>query len=435
MSNPEFKRNLWLSFSTHRLVAMPALLALIFLTVALAEPEERIAASLLNTATTLFIFIVWLWGAHRANATIVDELRDKTWDQQRMSALGPWTMTWGKLFGSTSFTWYGGLICLTVIAAAGIMAREPAVLPTLLSLCAIGVLLHAALIALNLHICQFDARLIQRGGLGWLVIILVFVFIPALTGNRSNLIAWWGMEIDPALFWLDSALLFALCATFAAWRVVSNALQVRTLPWAWPAFACILAFYFAGFVPEGSRIHPLLLVGLFISIAMTYAALFSEPNTLLRWRKLRLLQAKRDSRRWLEYLPLWPTTLALTFLFALLILLAPQNEFATHARMNFLQPPHALTLALMLLRDACVLLFFAFSPSGKRALGTAILYLVVLNMLLPFLANVAGLDELRYFFLPFEAAFDPWSSVLIMTIHTAIAIGLVNWRLRTAGQQ
>ncbi len=37
MSNPEFKRNLWLSFSKHRLIGMPSLLALTFLAIAFAD--------------------------------------------------------------------------------------------------------------------------------------------------------------------------------------------------------------------------------------------------------------------------------------------------------------------------------------------------------------------------------------------------------------
>jgi len=434
MSNPEFRRNLWLSFSPHRLIGMPALLALTFTAVALANSGDQVANGLYAASTSIFIFIVWLWGARNANATIVDELRDKTWDQQRMSALDPWAMTWGKLFGSTSFNWYGGLMCVAVIAASGYAADKTDVITTLLSLCAVGVLLHAALIALNLHSAQFQSRFVQRGGMGWLVIILVFMVLPPFTINQTTPILWWGMETERALFWLDSAVLFAACATFAAWRVVSNALQVRTLPWAWPAFACILAVYFTGFV-SGSGLHTLLLTGLFVAVTMTYAALLTEPSTLVRWHKLRLLQQKEDWRGWLEHLPLWPTTLALAFLFAILGMLAPGEGGLEQGHMDFLRPQHGLAIALMLLRDACVLLFFAFSPNSKRAVGTAILYLVVLNMLLPFLAGVAGLNTLRYFFLPFEAAHDPWSSVLIMTIHAAIAIGLVNWRLRTAGQQ
>ncbi len=431
MSNPEFKRNLWLSLSPHRLVAMPVLLVLTLLAVALGSPADQVAGSLYTTSITLFIFIVWLWGARNANSAIVDELRDKTWDQQRMSALAPWTMTWGKLFGATSFNWYGGLMCLPVMLVSGYMAGETNVIPLMLALCAVGVLVHAALIALNLHTSQFDARIIQRGGLGWLAIIAVFLIFPSYNVFRYEAVLWWGTEIDSSVFWLDSALLFAGCATFAAWRVVSNALQVRTRPWAWPAFALILAVYFGGFLHKDDA---LLTTALFVSIAMTYVALFSEPTTLLRWRRLRMLQNKGDWQVWLEHLPLWPTTLALTFVVALLLQLAPMaDSYWRHE--DFLQPPYALTLALMLLRDACILMFFAFAPDSKRAVGATLLYLFVLGMLLPFLAGVAGVNELRYFFLPFEPERDPWDSVLVMTIHTAIAIWLVSWRLRKSEPQ
>lgn len=431
MSNPEFKRNLWLSFSTHRLIAMPALLALTLLAAVLAGDRNNVADSLYKASIGLFIFIVWLWGARNANATIVDELRDKTWDQQRMSALDPWTMTWGKLFGSTSFNWYGGIGCLLVIAASGVSADKPDLFPTLLSLCTVGVLLHAALIALNLHTHQFDTRFIQRGGMGWLAIIFIFMSMPYLfMADKVPYISWWGMEMDRAYFLLASALLFASCATFAAWRVVCNALQVRTLPWAWPIFACILALYFAGFAHETDHIQPLLLTGLIVSSAMSYAALFSEPASLLLWRRLRLLQKKQDMRGWLENLPLWPTTLVLAFVFALLVLLTSGNMPTEYARRDFFVPQHAVAIALMLLRDACILLFFAFSPNSKRAVGATMLYLVILDLLLPFLSGIAGLDKVRYFFLPFEAGHDSWSSAIIMVVHAAVAMGLVNWRLR-----
>jgi hypothetical protein len=430
MSNPEFKRNLWLSFSAHRLIGMPALLLLTFWAVALADISAGVADRLYSTSISAFIFIVWLWGARNANSSIIDEFRDKTWDQQRMSSLAPWTMTWGKLFGSTAFNWYGGLLCLAVVGASGIAANKPDTAATMLTLSAVVILIHAGLIALNLHSSQFESRFIQRGGMGWLAIIFVFTILPLFTRLNAKTVTWWDMDIPQALFWLDSSILFATCATFAAWRVVSNALQVRTLPWAWPAFACILAVYFSGFASGENNVQTLGWFGLITATTMTYAAMFTEPNTLLRWRKLRLLQSREDWRGLLEHLPLWPTTLALTFLFALLILLT----WSDAGSRGFLQPQHALTLTLMLLRDVCVLLFFSLS-SSKRAVSAAILYLVVLNMLLPFLAGVARLDSVRFFFLPFEKGLDPWASVLIMSIHASIALGLVNWRLRTSEQQ
>lgn len=439
MSNPEFKRNLWLSFSPQRLIGMPALLALTFTAISFANFRNEVADNLYGASIGLFVFIVWIWGVRNANAAIVDELRDQTWDQQRMSALTPWTMTWGKLFGATAYNWYGGIMCMAVVAVSGAAAGKPNVLPALITLSAVGVLLHAALIALNLYTHQFESRIVQRGGVGWMGIAWGILFIPALislliSGNMSKYVIWWRMEVDSALFVMDSTVLFAVCATFAAWRVVSNALQVRTLPWAWPLFAGILALYLAGFMRGDHLAQRLLMSGLFVSVGMTYAALISELNTLLRWRKLRLLQHRQDWRNWLENLPLWPTTLLMSFLFAVLIVLTDSEEFAGYDGLNFFQPSQALTIAFMLLRDTCALLFFSFAKNNKRAVSATMLYLIVLNLLLPLLTGIADLKTVRFFLLPFEAGHAPWSSVLIMILHAASAIALVNWRLRNAEQ-
>ena len=114
--NPELKRNLWLEFSLHRLVAMPAVLGLIFLGAALGtHPVSDVGVA--TTGLILFVGLTGVWGARRAAESVTEEFHSKTWDGQRMSAIGPWAMTWGKLAGSTSFAWYGALLCLAVVAA------------------------------------------------------------------------------------------------------------------------------------------------------------------------------------------------------------------------------------------------------------------------------------------------------------------------------
>ncbi|MDZ4202399.1 MAG: hypothetical protein U1C96_09675 [Gallionella sp.] len=429
MMNPEFRRNLWLSFSTHRLIAMPALTGLAFLALAMSDINDT-AKTMYTAASALFIFIVWLWGTSNANSAIVDELRDRTWDQQRMSSLSPWSMTWGKLFGATSFNWYGGLLCLMVAALSGIAAQQPAWPVDLLSLVAGAVMLHAGIIALNLHTGQLGMRVIQRGGLGWLAIVFVLFTLPAFSSRDGN-ITWWSTEIDSKLFILVSVLFFAACAVFAAWRVVCNALQVRTLPWAWPLFACVLSLYLAGFFVIASTrpLFTLHSVALSIAAVMTYAALFTEQTGILTWKKLRLRQRAADWRGWLEHLPLWPTTLLLTFVFALFSTLAQPDDAAS--RPDYIALFAApLCLALMVLRDAAVVLFFAFARNNRRALGAAMLYLLVINVLLPFFANVAGLPLLGYLFLPFSDQYPAVTSIFVMACHAAIALALVIWRVR-----
>ncbi len=430
MNNPEFRRNLWLAFSPHRLIAMPAILGLLFLAIVLSS-SFQLAKDLHSAATTSFIFIVWLWGLRNANASIVDELRDNTWDQQRMSALQPWEMTWGKLFGATSFNWYGGVICLVVAAFTGFAYEEADTLMNLLTLVATAVLLHAASIALNLHGSRIESRIIRRGGMGWVALFVLFMFISSAHNIWSSYqINWWGMQVSNSLFLFCSSVLFAACAVFAAWRTMCSALQVRTLPWAWPLFAVILGAYLAGFFSnyDVNPAHSLFTSALFVAVSMTYVALITEPTGLVVWRRLKLRQKAEDWQGWLQQLPLWPSTLALSFLFALLASVsADELQLSRTASVIFGMAP--LTLALMLLRDTCIFLFFTFSPNSKRAVGAALFYLVVINMLLPFLTRVANMESLSYFFLPVGAD-NPWQGVLVMASHTAIAFSLLRWRLR-----
>lgn len=204
-----------------------------------------------------------------------------------------------------------------------------------------------------------------------------------------------------------------------------GALQVRTLPWAWPLFACILAGYITGFVPSADT-QIFALTGLIIASSMCYAALFSEPTDILVWRRLRLRQQAGDIRGFLEHLPLWPTTLVLTFIFALIATLSPSG---TNHELPLWTHVAPFTLALMVLRDACILLFFTFSRNAKRALGATVLYLAVIDLLLPFLMYAAELDIVAYFFLPMDYKHASWVGLLVISGHTIIAMGLVKWRL------
>ncbi len=113
--NPELLRHVWLEINPHRLIAMPVVLTLIFF-MAYSMNDYNFGIPLSHTALWIFGAIGLLWGARVASDAVAEELRDKTWDTQMMSAMEPWSMTWGKLFGSTVYTWYGSVLCLLVFA-------------------------------------------------------------------------------------------------------------------------------------------------------------------------------------------------------------------------------------------------------------------------------------------------------------------------------
>ena len=433
MLNPEFKRNLWREFPGHRLLAMPVMLGLIFLTASLAN-NQRMGAILFSVTTVLFVFIVWFWGARNANSAVSDEMRDQTWDQQRLSALEPWTMTWGKLFGATSYNWYGGLICLLVAAPAGLATQGAAALVTLGTLLASGVLIQATVLTLALHLGRRQSGSESRqNGIGWLGIVLIFTLFSNLAGKGTTQpFSWWNQDIGRDTFLLGSSLFFAGVAVFAAWRVMSNALQVRTRPWAWPLFSLLLALYLTGLSEQFGQAHltTLPLYALGVALLMTYAALFTEPSGPLELRRLRRRQDSRDWRGWLEHLPLWPTTLALAFVYALLATMMNEPSIPEALNSKGMLPSFApLALALMLLRDCCLMLFFSCAPRPGRPTWTTLLALGALDFLLPFSAKAAGMAQLAWLIFPMGEG-NPWAAVLVMAIQAGVTLGLVSWRWR-----
>src|ERR1044072_5490314 len=68
-----------------------------------------------GAALTLYWFFAVLWGTRSAALSVVAEIRERTWDGQKLPSIGPWEMVWGKLFGATAANWFGALLCLPFI--------------------------------------------------------------------------------------------------------------------------------------------------------------------------------------------------------------------------------------------------------------------------------------------------------------------------------
>ena len=108
--NPELRRNLWLQFSPGRLLLAPICLGLVLVSVWIVAFHVYNVVALLSEAT--YYLLAVLWGTRRAGDLMAEEVAQRTWDAQRMSALGAWQMTWGKLVGGTSYVWYASGIAL-----------------------------------------------------------------------------------------------------------------------------------------------------------------------------------------------------------------------------------------------------------------------------------------------------------------------------------
>ncbi|MCK5620806.1 MAG: hypothetical protein KAJ11_00850, partial [Alphaproteobacteria bacterium] len=82
--NPEFRRNLLLELTLHRLVAMPLILLLLYGAAGLIDYGDTVS----GIAGFVILILLVAWGSRLAADAVLGEVAGRTWDSQRMSALG-----------------------------------------------------------------------------------------------------------------------------------------------------------------------------------------------------------------------------------------------------------------------------------------------------------------------------------------------------------
>lgn len=427
--NAELRRNLWLELTLHRLLALPVGLVLIFMLVYVVAEEGRHGA-LATTAATLFAGFA-LWGGVHAGDSVMGEVRGRTWDGQRMSAIEPWAMTWGKLAGAPAFAWYGGAICLVVYLLFSPARHSPRTAVFMVS----GALLLGA-IAMIGSITASRRAVMRSSSTGWVLGIALLVVGPwmsVLTSSDAD-IAWWGRHWRRIDFLLASTTLFAAWAVFGAYRLMCQELRVRTVPWAWPAFLMFTAAFIAGFGIRpsdtlGQQRTVLLIAGLIVSLAALYPMLLTEGGGAMALRRMLLRSKTRDWRRLLQETPLWMVTLALALVFC--ILTVPLAGGGRAAPDDLLRTAVLAPVPLFLLaaRDAALCLFFASAREPRRAEAAALFYLLLLYWLVPMLLRSAGMQGLADLVLPpfWER---PGYAAGVAAVQAALMVAAATWRWR-----
>lgn len=426
--NPELRRNLWMELTRHRLIGMPTVLLLVFALFATGEARDWRPGAF-SSAVFLFVLLAHFWGTRLASESVSDEVRERTWDWQRLSALTPWQMTWGKLLGATAFTWYGAAICVVVLFVASWPEIGPAIAAWLaIALAGSAVALHGAAMTASLQASRKDSRLGHRiGALMFIPLALVTMGAFLFPGwHEARELQWHGRSWNLLRFSAASALAFALWAVLAAYREMCRELKARTLPWALPAFIFFLAFYGAGFAPpQASSTMAFLFAGLVASLALMYYTLFADVTNLMLARRIATHAGAGDWRRVLEELPLWIWPLLLAVVFAALASRTVTTDFSIARWRSLGLFPVA--VALLAVRDAGLLAFFALGRRARRVEAATLLYIVLLWWVIPGLLFAMGLTAIATFVLPF-GYLDGWQATLIAAVHAAIAWSLVGWR-------
>lgn len=420
--NPELLRNLWLQFSPERLIAAPLILGAVFVLAAFATESWEIVGSV---ASWSYVVIAYLWGTRRAVNVLADEIAAGTWDGQRMSSIGPWTMAWGKLIGGTVYVWYCALLCLAAYAAAevetgrggALVLNLPLKITGALLVQAVALLLALVLVGKGRRLSRRTVAFAQGGALLVGLSGVSSVLLPSLTERlgfgAAQKVTWFGFAFPSSEFTLLTQGLFLGWAVAAVYRLMAGELQVRQRPWVWLSFSLFLILYDQGLLVLGPndalslRVLPALLV----AIPLYYLALFAQANDIIRYRWLLHHLRQGNWRNLLSLLPLWLPSLLLAAVLAIVVALLARSDMQSLAEVEQVARlwsapmpagslSTAIALILFMLRDLGIVLLLNFAKHPKAPDLAAILYLIVLYGICGSLATAASATSLLPLFWP-----------------------------------
>ena len=398
--NPEFQRQLYLECSPARLMGIPLVLGIIF-TLSFFIDNHKLGSATANTALILFMLITLLWGARQTIDSIVEEYRERTWDTQRLSALGPWEMTWGKLFGSTIMVWYAGALCLLVYSLA---TDNFEALPALVFYSVSAALLvQSGSLLMGLLAVQRDHT---KSSSLFIVAIIGLLSVTPWLMEIANLSSytlqyetsvWYGQSVNSHQFHRISLLLALFWFGIGNVRLMTQELGMRTLPWVWLVFSLFLMIYLGGLIPSGTFSFSLAAFSVFS--LLTYVGVMVERNDPMRIKRLLTYFAENNWRRGGEEIPIWWLTYLLCIPAAMHLSFSDNPIAQFGATFHF----YPLAILLILLRDCAIYLYFSYGKNPQRAMSLTLLAGVLLYGVMPGIFTAIGQIQLAALFFPLWA--------------------------------
>jgi hypothetical protein len=419
--NPEFARNLIREVTPTRLVTLPAVIFAILLLMFLLE-DGKVTEAFMTTAIVIYVALVVLWGTALSGNSVMEEFSGRTWDLQRMTAVGPWAMTWGKYAGATFISWYGGLIVMAAYFAAlwspDIHDKwkyiEGGVLLLVAGMSSHALSLLAALV--SAREAGHKAKSSTSTALAFLGAFSLLGMIPAVYNDHTNF-HWYYVVISPFLLATCSLLFFTAWMLVGAYRTMRAELQYSNGPGAWMVFLLALLVYTSGFVSvEGSwplaavqHVTATVISFTLVCVALVYMTAFAEPSGVIEYGRVLKALRRRDRAGFLNEVPLWVVTycaaLALFVVTCVLILFSYGTPAYYGQNQGLEESPRYIVslgaaLLMFVLRDLMILTLLRFSEKPRHTWMSFSIALTALYLIVPNILNSSGARVMTIFFWP-----------------------------------
>lgn len=440
--NPELDRNLWIEFSLGRIVAAPLVIAGLLWLFGNHEPD--VPKVVIGTIQSMAYGVLYLWGCHTIAGALPGEMRNQSWDLQRMSALNAWSITWGKLLGPASYQWYCTLVMLIIyLAALSAQATGPhqffklaVEVPAVFLAC--GFLAHSIsfLCSINTSMARHDFFSTLIGaGFGTFALMGSLQYVGYSTGIGAAMripaaLHWNGMLVDQTHMAFGSIAFFSFWAVMGAQRMIRSRLQYKNTPIMWLLFQITFLVYITGYFDQISTFAEEKSIALgkvsfcfFFLAFTTYMGAFSSADNLSGYKRLVAGLRKHETMDALTSLPPWLVSAAgmILALFAVFVF-PPGSTIADHKEGLAM---FCLSVTFLVIRDATV--FHLLFLSGKiRHVGFyLVVYMFLAYFLLPLMVGeISASSHLVGFFYP-QDNHDFTVSVLPLALEAIFALAML----------
>lgn len=421
--NPELRRHLWLDFSPQKLMLTPLVIAAILFLCYLTEKY-----SVKHIAYLIFLFYFYIIGTKAASESIADEIDNRTWDYQRLSVLPPWTLSWGKLLGSTAYAWYGAMIAWIPYAFLSLQTESLyLVLIQLIILLLGGVLAQASALLLSMNALHWEKNtktgtfLYLLFGL-WIAYGITHNTLTLFTHHNQSSYSFYGITLSKITFYFISLSLFLIWSLIGLYRRMRSALQYPSFPWVWFMFTLFCMLYGGHFFNQGTinthffshsshsieRLDSFYTQGkapqyaaLLMASFLTYAALFCDKININFYKKIYSKITHKNFKN--ITVPAWIASFSLVIGMGVWLSFSPSFSLDISEANQILFIPAVFMGAwiLFLSRDILLIHYFKGSESPKRGSMAALFYLALLYILIPsLLVALRAPSFLMIFFLP-----------------------------------
>lgn len=391
--NPELQRNVWLEYSLQRLLTLATVLGVFFYFIYLVSHEVGMQLNII--AKICFVFFTMAWGVRQVSDAFIEEVRQHTWDWQRMSPISPWSLLWGKWLGSTLYSWYGAVLSLCMIYASSSLTPVAQLLETLaLVLCAIiaqgiSLLLCLQMFKRNRSLMRFHSHLSHLSGL----LVGLFLILLVLSGQNMKFEYWYSIPANNHVFLLTSIIIFCFWVVLGTQRLISSELQIKNGSLAWLSFIIFILFYVGGCMPTAFNG-----LSFCIAIGMSYLMLILEGAKPMLLQQIQQDFSLHQWKVFFQKIPCWLVSLPIIIIYAVITMLTEQEI----TMFNLQEHIHLFYIALILffIRDVLIVSLIQSRHEGKRKDASIILYFIMLYTLMPTIAAVLGSKQILAIFVP-----------------------------------